>query len=191
MKKTYLFLLLTFTLAAFSQESKMSFELNYPIPFGENFIGENYTGIIDLGAKYRFIKKENVNFGVAINASLFSFENTVSFLQDYTMYAYPIQPKLFAEFNMKSLEKLHPFAALGYSFIVFQASGSNNGVDISSYNETQSGINLNLGLAFDVTKTLFVSGQYDYIKVNTADGVPQSSYNTNVSLFKFGLGLRL
>lgn len=191
MKKTYLFLVLTFTLTAFSQDSKMSLEVNYPVSFGDNFMA-NYTGIIDLGAKYRFIKKENVNFGVGINTSLLSFENTNNpFTQNYTMYAIPIQPKVFAEFNIKPLPKLHPYASLGYSFILFQASGSNNGTSISGYNETQSGINLNLGLAIDVTKSLFLSGQYDYIKVNTPNGVPESSFNTNVSLFKFGLGVRL
>lgn len=192
MKKTFLFLLLTISLFSFSQDSKLSVEVNYPLPIDNNFIGKNYTGIIDLGAKYKFLSKDLVNLGFALNTSLLTYKNSkANSPQNYTVYAYPIQPKIFCEFKLKSNEKLHPYASLGYSFLVFKATGMNNENDISSFNETQSGINLNFGLAYDITNNLFVNGQYDFIKLNKDDSFPVSTYNKNVSIVKFGIGLKL
>jgi hypothetical protein len=192
MKKAFLFLLLNLSLSLFSQESKFSLELNYPLTFDNNFIGKNYTGIIDLGGKYRILSKDILNFGISFNTGLLKFNNTgINSSQNYTIYAYPIQPNFFCEFNIKPIEKLHPYTSVGYSFIVFKATGTNNGFDISGLNETQSGINLNLGLAFDITNKFFVNGQYDFIKLNNKDSIPNSTYNKNINIIKFGVGLRL
>lgn len=192
MKKYFLFLLLCSSLSLFSQESKFSIELNYPLPIDNNFIGKNYTGIIDLGGKYRILNKEIVNVGVAFNAGLLIFDNTkINSPQNFKVYAYPIQPKVFCEFNIKSISKLHPYTSLGYSFLVFRATGTNNGYNVSDFNDTQSGINLNFGLAYDITNKFFVNAQYDYIKLNKEEGIPDSTFNTKINILKFGLGLRL
>lgn len=76
MKKILLITLLNFNLVLFSQESKLSIELNYPIPVDNNFIGKNYTGIVDIGGKYKIINKEVINFGIALNAGLLTFNNS-------------------------------------------------------------------------------------------------------------------
>lgn len=192
MKKALLFLLLILSFNLFSQNSKFSIELNYPIPSDNNFIGKNYTGIIDLGVKYRILNKSIVNLGLALNANLLTFDNTnINSPQDYKIYAYPIQPRMLCEFNIKSIEKLHPYSSIGYSFIIFKASGTNNGYDISDLNETQSGFNINFGLAYDITKKLFVNAQYDFIKLSQKDDIPNTTYNSNVNLIKIGIGLRI
>lgn len=192
MRKTFLFLLLIISLSSFSQNSKLSLELNYPLPIDNNFIGKNYTGIIDLGAKYKIISKDLVNLGIALNTSLLIFANKNNNSNpNYTVYAYPIQPKIFCEFNIKSIEKLHPYTSLGYSFIVYKATGTNFENDNFSLNRTESGININFGLAFDITNIFFVNGQYDFIKLKKDDTIPNSTYNKNINIIKFGIGLRL
>ncbi|MVO08375.1 outer membrane beta-barrel protein [Flavobacterium sp. TP390] len=192
MKKTLLFVFLNLNLFLFSQESKLSIELNYPIPVDNNFIGKNYNGIVDIGAKYKIIDKNILDFGVAFNTGLLVFNNSKdSFTQNFKVYAYPIQPKIYCEFNIKNVEKLHPYTSLGYSFIVFKATGTNNGYDISNFNDTQSGLNLNLGLSYDITNRFFVNGQFDFIKLQKENGIPNSTYNTSVNLIKFGIGLRI
>ncbi|NDP27838.1 MAG: hypothetical protein GZ087_10495 [Flavobacterium sp.] len=104
MKNALLLLLLSVSLSSFSQNSKFSLELNYPLPIDNNFIGENYTGIIDLGGKYRIISKDIMNFGFSFNTSLLTFDNSkINTPQNYKIYAYPIQPKIFFEFKIKWL----------------------------------------------------------------------------------------
>lgn len=192
MKKTLLILLLNLNFAIFSQESKLSIELNYPIPADNNFIGKNYTGIVDIGGKYKIIHKNILDFGIALNAGLLTYNNSkINSSQNYKIYAYPIQPKIFCEFNIKNIKRLHPYTSLGYSFIIFKATGTNNGFDISDLNDTQAGINLNFGLSYDITSKLFVNGQFDFTKLQEENGIPNTTFNTNVNLVKFGIGLRL
>lgn len=192
MKKILLITLLNFNLVLFSQESKLSIELNYPIPVDNNFIGKNYTGIVDIGGKYKIINKEVINFGIALNAGLLTFNNSKNNSpQNYKIYAYPIQPKVFCEFNIKNIEKLHPYTSIGYSFIIFKATGTNNGYSVSDFNDTQSGVNLNFGLAYDITSKLLINGQFDFIKLQKEKGIPNSTYNTNINLVKLGIGIRL
>jgi hypothetical protein len=66
-QKLLLTLLLIFSIKSFSQDSKFSFELNYPIPIDNNFIGKNYNGIIDVGVDYRIANLNPVNIGISIN----------------------------------------------------------------------------------------------------------------------------
>lgn len=192
MKKTLLFLLLITSFNLFSQNSKFSIELNYPIPSDNNFIGKNYTGVVDLGVKYRILNKSIVNLGLSLNTGLLTFDNSnINSPQDYKIYAYPIQPRMLCEFNIKPLEKLHPYSSIGYSFIIFKATGTNYGEDISDMNKTQNGFNINFGLAYDITKKLFVNTQYDFIKLNQNGDFPNTTYNSNVNLIKIGLGLKI
>lgn len=192
MKKTLLILFLSLTLSLFSQKSKLSIELNYPIPADNNFIGKNYTGIVDIGGKYKIIDKDVFDFGIALNSGLLIFNNSKNNSpQNYKVYAYPIQPKMFCEFNIKSVEKLHPYTSFGYSFIIFKATGTNNGFDVSDFNDTQSGINFNFGLSYDITSKFFINGQFDFIKLQKEKGIPNSTFNTNINIVKLGIGLRL
>ncbi len=55
---------------SFSQDSKFSLEVNYPIPIDENFIGKNLYGIVDLGLKYRFVEFNPVQIGVTLNGGV-------------------------------------------------------------------------------------------------------------------------
>ena len=185
MKLKILIILLFITTNSFCQKSKLSLELNYPIPFDNNFIADNYNGIIDIGAKYRFVNSKVINLGIALNAGILYFENNKSYSQDYKVTNYMIQPKLFGEFN---IHKLKPFFGIGYTSMLFDYSGNNNGFDTNIKSDTQSGIDLNIGIKYQVLTNVFVQVQYDYIILDVGDEIIRSKYNTNVNLFKIGVG---
>jgi opacity protein-like surface antigen len=191
-QKLLLSLLLIFSIKSFSQDSKFSLELNYPIPIDKNFVGENYTGIIDLGAKFRFADLNLINIGASFNGGLLvNNTNKNNGPLNVTVNSYLVQPRIYAELDLEAIKKFHPAIGLGYTFMIFDASGTNNGIDVSSASETESGLNLNLGIAYDITNRLFAQVQYDYIKIKVDNGVPDMTYNTNVNILKIGLGYRL
>ena len=194
-QKLLLTLLLIFSIKSFSQDSKFSFEANYPTAIGDNFLGQNYNGLVDIGAKYRFSENEIVNIGASINFGF--FQNTKSGATDlnqlFDVKIFPIQPRIFAELNIPNLEKLHPQIGLGYSIVIFSADwAENRDADLpADIDENENGFNLNIGLSYDLTNKLFIQAQYDFIKIGVEDGVPDTSYNTKINILKFGIGLRI
>jgi outer membrane protein W len=183
--------LFVFTINSFSQNSKFSIEANYPILIDNNFIGEDAYGIIDVGLKYRFIELNPVKIGISINGGvLVDNSNQNKSPQDYLITTYIIQPKMFAEFDIESIEKLHPFLGIGYTFLNFQLSGSNKGIDVSGESDNLSGFGLNFGIIYDLTNKMFIHAQYDFTKLNV-DDVPDIKFNTNVNLLKVGIGFRI
>ena len=193
-QKLLLALLLIFSIKSFSQDSKFSLELNYPIPIDENFIGKNYNGIIDFGLKYRFTDLSFLNIGASLNAGILK-NSKEDGVQPFDVTAFAIQPRIFAELDSESLTKFHPSIGLGYTFMSFNASGIDSfnpdNPNSSSSSQTESGINLNLGVAYDITKKLFAQVQYDFIKIGVDNEVPDIKYNTNINILKIGLGYRL
>lgn len=195
--KSRLYWILTFFLALNlnAQESKFDIEANFPIAIGDNFFGDNYNAIVDLGINYRILQKEVVNLGVSANFGF--FKNTKSGATDLNQLLdvkiFPIQPRLFAEFNIANLEKLHPQIGIGYSIIIYKAKWADNQEAESppNYNDSESGFNFNLGIAYDLSEKFFLQAQYDYVKIEVENGVPDISYNTNINILKFGIGLRL
>ena len=190
-QKLLLTLILIFTIKSFSQDSKLSLELSYPVPIDENFIGQNYNGIADLGLKYRFSNLELLNIGIGVNAGM--YKNTKNDrVQPFDVTTYIFSPKIFAELKLKPLTKLHPTIGVGYSFINANSTDV-EGFNIENYSsisssETESGMNLNLGIAYDITDKLFAQVQYDFIKIGVNKDVPDIKYNTNINILKIGLG---
>lgn len=187
--------LIFFIIKSFSQDSKLSIEANFPIPIGDNFLGENYNGIIDIGAKYRFLENEILNLGASLN---FGFvQNTKSGATDlnqlFDVKIFPIQPRIFAEFNIPNLESLHPHLGLGYSILVYNAKADriNTSTLPADIDDNESGFNINIGLSYDLTNKLFVQVQYDFIKIGVENYVPDIKYNTNINILKFGIGYRI
>jgi len=178
-------LLIFLSYYSFCQNSKLSVEINYPIPFDNNFIADNYKSIIDVGAKYRFINSRVINIGISFNAGILYFENTKSYIQDYKVTNYMLQPKIFGEFNLK---KFKPFLGLGYTSMIFDYNGNNNEFEINGKSDTQSGIDFNVGFKYNVLKNVFVQVQYDYIILDVGEEIPRTKYNTNVNIFKIGMG---
>lgn len=175
-------LLILITIKSFSQEKKFSIDANYQIPADDNFIGRNYTGLIDIGLKYRFFEPKDINIGISMNAGI--LKNTKDKISPFEVTAYTFQPRLFFELDMESIKKLHPAIGIGYSFLTFKAKGINT-------SEEANGFNLNLGMAYDISKKIYAQVQYDFIKSKATDDVPDISYNTKINIIKLGLGLRL
>ena len=76
--------------------------------------------------------------------------------------------------------------------MVFDASTTTNrGLTVLDTSETLSGFNFNFGLSYDITTKYFVQVQYDFIKLGNDNDLPAISFNTNVNIWKFGLGYRL
>lgn len=187
MQKLFLGILLIFAIKSFSQDSKYSLELNFPIPVDENFIGKNYSGIIDFGAKARFTKLKTVNVGASLNVGML----VNNWTQNVKVRSYVIQPRVFGELFIKSISNLRPSIGLGYAIMAFNALGSNNGIDVSRLNETQSGLDFNLGLSYDITEMLFAQAQFDFIKLGVKNEIPGIKFNRNINILKIGLGYRL
>ncbi|NRT15759.1 opacity protein-like surface antigen [Flavobacterium sp. 28A] len=191
-QKLLLAFLLILSIKSFSQDSKISIEMHYPIPIGQNFIEKSYNGIIDIGAKYRFTEIKNINIGASINGGiLVNNTNDSNVDQNFKVKSYLIQPKIFAELKIESISKLHPFVGFGYTFMIFDVSGTNNGFDVSSSGKTESGINANFGVSYDITNKIFIDIQYDYVKLQVDKETPNTTFNTNVNLLKIGLGFRI
>ena len=182
--------ILFLSLKSIAQDSNFSMELNYPMTLDSYFIGENYNGIIDLGLDYVFESSNTVNFGLSFNASILQNNANKNLGNSFKVTSYVLQPRVVAVGNSALLGGFSPSAGLGYSFFVFDITGSSNGFTDAA-GDTQSGLNLNLGLAYDLSERFFAQMQYDFMRTSVADGVPNIKYNTNVNLLKIGIGYRL
>jgi opacity protein-like surface antigen len=189
MKSNLLILfILTIGVTSYSQDSKLSFELNYPIPIDENYVGDYFTGIIDFGIDYRFIDASPVELGASFNGGILTTGSDFSNgSRDFKITSYLIQPRIFGELILEGMEKFRPSVGLGYTLIIFQAS-----IADSASNEP-AGFNVNLGLSYDLFDNLFVQAQYDFVKLSAglSDEESKITYNTNVNLLKIGLGYRI
>jgi len=163
---------------------------------GENFIGKNYNGFADIGIAYKIAQRPLMDYGISFNTSLlnynFDLQDDLEQLYKYKVNAYMFQPRLYATFFIASQEKFHPTIGLGYSFIVFKVSGLDP-LDFGNENasDNQNGININLGAAYDLSESIFIKAQYDFIKPNIANNISNKPYTTNIHLMKIGLGIRL
>ena len=175
-----------FVSTIFAQESKFSVTLSYPYPFDSNFVGANYTGVVDLGAQYRFVEAGPVQIGASINGSYLVFPDNPAPQTDKINATF-IQPRIFGELNLPGLDNFTPSLGVGYTFSTFKAKIDFQGAD--DLKETYGGINLNLGFYYDITDRFFTHLHYDFVKLSR-DDVPESKENTNINQAKIGIGYR-
>ena len=198
MKKIYFLSVSLFfflTVGLFAQDQKWSVEANYPLPNGEVY-RDNPSGIIDLGVKYRFLDFNIVEIGVGVNTGVFDKNlrdefNDLEYYYDETNWS--IQPKVFAEFTIPGMQKLHPGIGLGYTFIKTKYESGMSG-EPTGGTKTSGGLTLNVGLSYDITKRLFLQAQYDFINdkdiVNDAANNLTIGSGQNRGYLKVGVGLR-
>ncbi|WKX78058.1 outer membrane protein [Zobellia laminariae] len=167
-------------------------EANYPISVGDE-LGNDAPAILDLGLKYRFLDFNFVKIGAGINASVFkkeSVDNSNLQLFDFKETHWLIQPKAFAEFTI-IIKKLHPSIGLGYTIYKSNYEGYFAGSsDLSKI--TAGGVNLGLGLSYDITKRFFLQVQCDYTR--SIDRIEGEEFNyknkDNLGFVKVGVGFR-
>ncbi len=185
MKKIFIIVgALIFTIGAVAQDSKFSTNFSYPITVGDNFV-DKYSGVIDAGLQYRFVKVGQINIGLSGNFTY--LRQTFSeddFDPEAKANAIFLEPRVFAEIE---LNRLRPQLSMGYTYVSFTYK---NGIqDLGISDENYNGFNVNLGLTYEITNRFFAIAQYEFIKINNDVGDP-IKYNTDFGLVKFGLGLR-
>ncbi|GAA4299198.1 outer membrane beta-barrel protein [Aestuariibaculum suncheonense] len=190
LKICFVFFLLSIVIKSVAQDSKFSVGINSPIPFDHNFINKYYNGVVDLGIDYKLFSTKTLGLGLAFNAGLLKSDESVI---DLKIKSYVIQPKLFIEFN---IVKFHPFLRGGYSSMIFRTKerseeiGGYYGVALS-LNNTQSGLNINPGLKYNINDDFFVQAQYDHIYLGSEEPIRRTRYNNAVHIIKIGLGVCL
>ena len=181
-----------FSFYAFSQDSELSIELNYPYATRDNFLGNQLNGLVDIGAKYFFSEIAPVSLGASMNAALFHFQsNGNTMFTDYKITSFLIQPRFVSQVQLKNWTDFRPFIGLGYSFLITRVTGTLRAADVSAASNTRSGLNANIGFSLKMTRRLFAQIQYDFIHLAPLEGIEANSFNTNVNLVKVGLGFRL
>jgi len=190
MKNYFLIMALVCTAITFSQNSKFSVSIAYPMTMGENYFNRN-DGVFDLGAQYRFLDAKAVQVGVSLNGSFFNytFETDQTKTTEKTFVA---QPRVFAELNIPAIKSFKPFVGIGYAFTSFK-NEFDNGQNSIEENTSASGLNLNMGISYHIFNGLFVQAQYDYIKAEREEGTvfnTEESFYQKINLLKLGVGYR-
>ncbi len=205
MKKIVLSVVIGFsTFFSLAQDLNWSVEANYPlnVTSGSGF-GEK-DGILDLGIKNRFLDFGLIQLGAGLSTSFYlnnsdftygSQENP-SVEVDFKSNSFLIQPKIFAELSLPGIPKLKPQIGLGYSLVIDYAYLKNGENVVFDETESDFGLNLNVGLSYDISKRLFIQIQYDYFnfarkgETNFDDITVPFDFKEDVGLLKAGLGLR-
>ncbi len=184
---------LFFSINAIAQDLdyKWSVEANYPISVGDD-LGNDTPGIIDVGLKYRFLDFNIVKIGAGINAGVFK-DNIRSFTDPETTNFdetnWLIQPKVFVEFTIPGISKLHPSVGLGYTFIESEYKGFTSFQEIDN-SSLEGGINVNLGLSYDIGERFFLQVQYDYVRNKVTFEDFNFENKQNLGFLKAGVGFR-
>lgn len=195
MKFKFLSVIVLFSCISIAQTSKFSVEAAYPLPVDQNFLGDHFKGFGDLGLKYRIKNLQVINIGVSLNGSMFTYtedNNPGGEIEslNFKTTLYMVQPRAYAELNLKKIIKIHPFAGIGYTVLMAKQDFVDSGIPDES--TTQSGMNLNFGLSYDIFPKVYLFTSYDYIMLTDLDsGIPSTTYNTKASIVKLGLGVRL
>lgn len=168
-------LILMVTSNAFGQSNKLDVDLNYPFPFGENFIGKNYSGMADLGLKYTLFNTSKFDIGLSANMGMLGKSDVKVVM---------MKPRVSTELK---LGKINPYMGIGYS-LFYYAFDSNSPLTPNS-DKTNDGLNMNAGIKLLLTSKLYMNLSYDFIKFRTEDHF-DSDYNENIQMFNMGLGLQ-
>lgn len=191
------------SLITYAQDQKWSVEANYPLNLTSGSGVGEMDGVIDFGIKYRFVDLGPIRVGAGLNTS---------YLRNYDRFTFGtingdqeselkrnnilIQPKLFGETSIPGIARIRTQFGIGYSILIddfYFRDGNDVRFDNS---ETDGGLNLNLGLSYDISKRLFVQLQYDYLRLNRKGNTALNgqsypySYNEDVGLVKAGIGFR-
>lgn len=174
------------SVVGFAQESKLSLEVNYPIATGNNFIKENYTGVIDIGIRYKFAQPSKVGYGMSLHTSLYSNETTLA--EFFSNKVLSVQPGLFIELDAGSNERFSPYIGVAYNALLFN---TDNFLGIrESDSKIHHGLTGTIGFFFDISTKFYLNGQYSYNKVFYKQGASVSSFFTDISTLKAGVGYR-
>ncbi len=176
MKSTFSTLfILCFSSLCFSQNSKLSATLSYPIAIGDNLY-KLRSGVVDVGIQYRFLDLQAVLLGASINGTLIGKKIKD---EDYTNSIFILSPKAFLELSV--IKKFKPFFGIGYTYVKNheEFDGGTNLLDTNG-----GGLGINIGASLSVSERFAIIVQYDYAKPN----FEQSGPYYNLNMLKLGVG---
>lgn len=173
-----------------SQNSDFSVDVHYPVPIDNNFIGENFQGIVGLGVDYPFLEFDPIKVGISLNGGLLS-EKDDGGQANIGASLKILQPTTFVELNLTPNGKVRPFIGIGYSFLFFKGESrpTFDSPEATTVSFTEKGFNINGGFTFNFMNRFFVKAQYDYIYLAPGETL-DIKFNTRVNIFKGGFGLR-
>lgn len=195
-KKLLLGILLSTTVYTFAQDRNWSVEVNYPVNLNEFGVLNGKDGTIDVGLKYRFLNTDIVHLGLSLSGGLTSDSAGSNNNDTFKSTTYFFQPKIFAEFDLPIVPKLHPSVGLGYSLVSFNYEGAIGATDFSDQGNTDGGLNFEAGLSYNISSRFFVQAQYDLIRLRVRDEVVFDGERVNFDLdesinrLKIGIGFR-
>ena len=166
-----------------AQNNKFSIDLNIPFqPFEDNYIKNNFDGIVDIGFKYNVVNVSKFGIGVSGNFAFFKIEKHNNFIiSDVNLLM--IRPRISAEIK---ISKFNPYVGMGYSLFYFH-----NKYDKSDdFDHTNEGPNINIGVKIHLSTKLYVNLGYDFIKLRMEDSFNQA-YNRKIQIVDVGIGLQL
>lgn len=194
MKNKFILTALFFlSLSAVSQVKKFSVDLNYPLALKSGF-DDGSKGIIDGSFKYRFKELNSMSIGASYTFDLIKTESTFVG-RKLGMNSNFHHVDLFSEFKLSSEDKLRPFFGLGYSILFSENEYINlnpmNQIEVKAEKENNSGINMNLGFSYDLTKTFYVQSYFHYIRIFKKNYVEDGkNVGVNYNQLKLGVGYR-
>lgn len=171
-----------------AQNEKFSARLSYPIPLGDNFVSENYSGIIDVGLKYTLFSSGVFSSGLSTNFSYLTYENT-NFNLPVRVNATLLAPRIFIDIHSPMLKKFTPTFGIGYSFNNFTTKET---VEVASPipDENEGGFTFNIGCSYSLNDYIFTFLSYDYFKTSRSDNVPDINFNTQINIVRVGVGVK-
>ncbi len=170
-----------------AQDKNWSIDINYPFSINDAF-GSSNQGTVGAGLKYRFKNLGKFNFGVSLDGTWFSttIVNDSDPVQEFDYRNFFFQPRVFTELPITKNKRLQLTAGLGWTWSrsVDRPAFFDEFGNIQGGPDLYNGLNLNLGITYDVSSRFFVQAQYDqiFLSGDTSD--------RNVNLIKLGTGFR-
>lgn len=161
----------------------INLEVRYPIPIGNNYINDNYSGLFDLGIDYNLFLLPflNAQCGIKIHTSFLNMRNSNI---DLIIF----EPKFKYEYYKWLNDKVYFMSntAIGYSFWHPKDIATNN---------RQSGLNIELQSKLLIeTKTKFryyFFIAYEFTKFNKKKSILDTKYYRNAHLLYPGIGFEI
>ena len=149
-------------------------------------LGSNYIGIVDAEARYYPYRLNNFRISVSTDIGLLT--NSADFISKHSVdnpsltpvSILLVKPCLTAEMEFG---RFAPYAGIGYSFFNFMSKNIPANEDT-----TTDGLNLNLGLKYNLFQHFFVNVNFDYIRCRIEGELPDISYNRDIFLLRAGIG---
>ena len=199
----YLFLIVLLYLQIFPTHSQVnngniSFDIQYPIPIGNNFInkafGKGYHGLVDLGIGYNFMKFKNLNVGILFNTSFLNLSRT-------NVHLNILSPKINLEHSLcfKQIRIINQ-VGIGYSNWRFKENDVvvvDHPSDIPYITNTKQNLNgysLKAGskIVLNSNKKInwYLQLSYEFTKLQKYySKLTNSSFNRNIQILYPGVGI--